>query len=155
MRGTEVRSEGVEGFKLFRLIYQQSRTRCNLNWHQLGLLQLPCPIDFSSAATWRQPIMVDWLEIDWIVTWNLDLFFTGADKAKRGGGTGSISIPGRLPVMLMCQLCLDVWFRSGSPDPASPSLLLSLHWIFLWRAHSCEANKSEASIHYSCLLCRN
>lgn len=58
------------------------QNRCNLNWHQLGLLQPRCSIDFSSAAMWRQPIMADWLEIDWIVTWNSDLFFVWADRKE-------------------------------------------------------------------------
>lgn len=90
MKGDAVRDERS---KLLKVVCQGCRRgrpvflqqRCNLSWHQLGLLQPHCPIDFSSAAMWRQPIMADWLRIDWIVTWNSDLFFMWADRGRTPG----------------------------------------------------------------------
>lgn len=113
--GREMKRE--ERYKLLKAVIQRGRPgflqqRRNLSWHQLGLLQPRCPIDFYSAAMWRQPIMADWLGIDWIVTWNSDLFFLWASAcvcvckgrewgrcaglwdvgADEGRCTGSISI---------------------------------------------------------------
>lgn len=74
----------ADWYKLLEVLFQRSwggrpaflQRCCSFSWHQLGLLQPRCPIDFCSPSMRRQPIMADWLRIDWIVTWNLDLFFS-------------------------------------------------------------------------------